>query len=214
MRSRSRSIGLVLAILAAFTVAAPVAAANQWVTFKQSGTTAFAFTDSCSDNPDGTVTCSGESIEVFDGTIKEPDQPTFSGERVCYSEHTFTYDPTSGETIESSGRFGCAPDADTVRIRKLNSITLAPTVIELTESVCGPTECTESPGGSVTVDGTWTGVGPTMSQSGKFRFDDGTCIQVHADESKFRVATFVGAFDALEARISKGSSTFKTTCPF
>lgn len=214
MRSRSRSIGLILAMLAAFTVAAPVAGANQWVTFKQAGTTAFAFTDSCTDNPDGTVTCAGQSIEVFVGTITEPNQPTSKGERVCYSEHSSTYDPATGETFESSGRFGCAPGADSVRIRKLNSITLAPTVIELTESVCGPTECTESPGGSITVDGTWTGVGATMSQRGKFRFDNGTCIQVHAAQSTFRAATFVGPFDALEARISKGSSTTKTTCPF
>jgi hypothetical protein len=213
MRSRSRSVSLVIAILAAFAMAAPVAAASQWETFKQAGTNAFAFTDTCSDNTDGTVTCTGQSIDVFEGRISQPGEPTFSGEQVCYSEQSFTFDPASGEPIESRGRFGCTLDAGTVAIRKLDSVVLSPTDIELFESVCDATECTDGPGGSITIHGTWTGVGPTMTQRGKFQFDDGTCMQVSADRSTSRAATFVGSIDAHDARIGKGSFTFKTNCP-
>ncbi len=79
--------------------------------------------------------------------------------------------------------------------------------------VCDPSGCTESDGGSITVNGTWTGVGPTISQRGRFRLDDGTCIQVNADKSKSRQATFEGSIDTLDARLGRGSFTFKTTCP-
>jgi hypothetical protein len=133
---------------------------------------------------------------------------------VCYHEQSVTYNPGTGQVIDSHGRSGCALHGSTLNVRKLNSITLRPTVIELTAFDCDAAECTESPGGSITVSGRWTGVGPTMSQRSKSRFDDGSCIQVSADESTFRDATFVGSFEALGAQISKGSSTFKTNCPF
>jgi hypothetical protein len=213
MRSGFRAASLVMAIVAVFTLAAPVAAASKWTTFKQAGTNAFAFNEACVDNPDGTVTCDGQSIDVFEGRILEPGQPTFRGEQVCYSEHHDTFDPGTGESIESSSSFGCTRGSTALTSRRLTSITLAPTVIELTEVVCDPTGCTESEGGSITVHGTWTGVGPTIRQSGRFRFDDGTCIQVNADKSKSRQATFEGSIDTLDARLGRGSFTFKTTCP-
>jgi hypothetical protein len=213
MRSGFRAASLVMAIVAVFTLAAPVAAASKWTTFKQAGTNAFAFNEACVDNPDGTVTCDGQSIDVFEGRILEPGQPTFRGEQVCYSEHHDTLHPGTGASIESSSSFGCTRGSNSLTSRRLASITLAPTVIELTEVVCDPTGCMESEGGSITVHGTWTGVGPTIRQSGRFRFDDGTCIQVNADKSKSRQATFEGSIDTLDARLGRGSFTFKTTCP-
>lgn len=75
-------------------------------------------------------------------------------------------------------------------------------------------ECTETPAGSTTVYGTWTGVGPVMSQKGRFTWDDGTCVQVQADKGSFREASFTGSFDAQFAQISSGRSTFRTTCVF
>ncbi len=213
MRSGFRAVSLVIAIVAVFTLAAPVAAASKWTTFKQAGTNAFAFSNACTDNPDGTVTCGGQSIDVFEGRIRETGQPTFKGEQICYNEFQETFDPSTGEVLESSSAFGCADDTDSLTIRNLSSISLAPTVIELTELVCDPTECTESDGGSITVHGTWAGVGPTIRQSGRFRLDDGTCIQVNADKGKSRQATFEGSLDAMDARLGKGSFTFRTTCP-
>ena len=214
MRSRFKPASVVLAILAAITLAAPVAAASPWVTFKQSGTSAFAFTGDCAENPDGTVTCTSESIVVFAGAIKQSEELTRKGDQICYSESSDTFDPNTGEPIELHALSGCMFDAGTLTIDNLSSITLAPTVIELTAFDCDPLECTESPGGSTTVDGTWTGVGPILSQKGKFKFDDGTCVQVNADKGQFRQASFEGSFEATDASMGEGMFTFRTNCTF
>lgn len=213
MRSRFKPASVVLAVLAALLIAAPVAAADPWLTFKQSGTSAFAFDQVCTENPNRTVTCEGESIDVFEGTTKQTGQPTMSGERVCYSQFTYTFNPRTGEG-ESTGVFGCTLDAGSLTINNLTSITLAPTVIELTALECDSTGCTESPGGTITVHGTWTGVGPIVTQKGRFTFDDGTCIQRNADRATSRQATFDGSIAAVQAMMGEGTFTFRTSCPF
>ena len=214
MRPRFRPAGVIIAILAAILLAAPAAAASPWVTFKQSGTSAVASTGTCTENADGTMTCQSQHIDAFEGTIRQSGEPTRRGDQVCYSESTDTFDPITGELIESHSLFGCAVDTGTVTINNLTSITLASTDIELTAFDCDPTSCTESPGGSTTVQGTWTGIGPITSQKGHFSYDDGTCVQVNADRGSFRQASFDGSIDALDASIGQGSFTFRTTCAF
>lgn len=214
MRTGFRS-SIVVAALAMLALATPVAAASGWTTFKQAGTSAYAFTaDACVENGDGTVTCDGTSIDVFEGSVRQTGEPTRNGEHACYSEHSVTYHPGTGEVIGSHSLFGCALDAGTLSTDNLTSVTLTPTVIDLTEVTCGPTECTESAAGSTTVYGTWTGVGAVTSQKGKFRFDDGTCMQVHADRGSSRQATFDGSIDAANARVGTGSFTFRTSCTY
>ena len=213
MRSRFKPASMVLAILAALLIAAPVAAADPWQTFKQSGTNAFASDVVCTENPNRTVTCTGQSINVFAGSTKQSGEPTRNVESVCYSAFTDTFNPRTGEG-ESSGVFGCKEDAGTLSIDNLTAITLAPTMIELTAVECDSSGCTESPGGSITVHGTWTGVGPTVTQKSRFMFDDGTCIQVNADRGSFRQATFVGSIAATQAMMGEGTFTFRTSCAF
>ena len=75
MRPRSRLASAIVALMAAILVAAPVAASSPWTTSKQSGTSAFAYNEACSDNADGTVTCEGQSVNVFEGTIRESGEP-------------------------------------------------------------------------------------------------------------------------------------------
>lgn len=214
MRSRFLPLRAGVAILIALTIAAPVAAADRWVTSRQAGTHGFAFTEACSDNPDATVTCGGQIIDVFEGRTRQSGQPTFTGEQVCYGEYMFTYDPATGQIIESGGRFGCAVGGSTVTLDRLDSLALAPTLIELTRLTCVGEDCTESPDGSITIHGTWTGDGPTLTQRGRFRSDDGACLQVVVDKGKSREATFVGSIDALNASISQGSFTLRSSCPF
>lgn len=213
MRSRFKPANVVLAIMATLIIAAPVAAADPWLTFKQAGTSAFASNVECVENPNRTVTCSGQSIDIFEGTTKQTGEPTRSGERVCYSEFTDTFNPRTG-VGESTGVFGCTLNAGTLAINNLTSITLAPTEIELTARECDSSGCTESPAGSITVHGTWTGVGPTVTQKGRFTFDDGTCIRVNADRGSFRQATFEGSIDATQAMMGEGTFTFRTSCAF
>ena len=214
MRSRSLLLTVAVALLAALTLAAPVAAADRWVTARQAGTHAFAYNDDCADNPDGSETCGGQSIDVFEGRTSQSGEPTLTGEQVCYGEYTFTYDPVTGQPLESSGRFGCALGGNTVSIERLDAITLAPTVIELTSYTCVVEDCTETPGGSITIHGTWNGQGPILSQRGRFRSDDGDCLQVFVDNGKSRAATFVGSMDAPTASISQGSFTSKSSCAY
>lgn len=213
MRQRFRIASVLVALATALLVAAPVAAADQWTLVRESGVRAFAANGECTELLDGTLSCENQFIDVFKGTVRETGQPTFRGERVCYFQSTETYAP-DGSFVGSHGVTGCALLAGTLKIKKLASITLAPTVIELRELDCDAIECNDSDGGTVTVSGTWTGTGPIIRQSGRFKFNDGTCQQVHADQSRSREATFVGSLEATAAGISQGSMTFKTTCPF
>ncbi len=217
MSSRRSKVpnSILMAVVAALLLAAPAAAASPWFSFSQSGTTASADNSDCTDNADGTVTCQGESLFVFEGTMKASGERPMKGEYVCYSQYTDTFNPETGEPIESASLFGCTLDAGTLTVNDLDSIVLAPTVIELMTVECDDAfECTETPAGSTTVYGTWTGVGPILSQKGRFTFDDGTCIQVNAERGSFREASFTGSFDAQFAQISSGRSTFRTTCTF
>ena len=205
---------ILLAIIAALLVAAPTAAASPWSSFSQSGTSAFASSSDCSENLDGTVTCEDQSLFVFEGTMKASGERPQKGEQVCYSEFTSTSDPNTGEPIDSDGVVGCTFDAGTLTINDLSSIVLAPTVMDLMAFQCDGFDCTETPAGSTTVSGTWTGVGPVISQKGRFTFDDGACVQVNAEKGSFREASFEGSFDAQFAQMRQGRFTFRTTCTF
>ena len=212
MRSHHRTATVIFAVVALLAIAAPATAASPWLTFKQAGTSAFASDNDCTANTDGTVTCEGHFLSVFEGTIKEAGQATRKGDQICYSEQSSTFDPTTGEPVDSRSLFGCALDAGTLTIDDLTSITLAATTIPMTSVECDPTTCTESPAASITVSAAWTGVGPTFSQKSRAMFDDGICLQAHADKGTFRQAIFAGPFEALEAGRSEGTFTFRTTC--
>jgi len=199
-------------------MAGPALAAQPQFVFKESGTSAFAEADfSCTDNEDGSTTCTGTFLDVFAGKSKELGTSTMRSERVCYSQFSDTFDTATGEFIEFTGVSGCAFDTGTLTIDNLTSITLAETEIPLFEFVCDLDRCTESPDGTVVVEGTFTGVGPISSQKGKFRFDDGTCTSADAQKGIFRDASFSGTvngdpFAAEFASIGQGKFSFRTTC--
>ena len=210
MRHHFRIAGAIVALVAVFVVA-PAASASSWATFRQSGTNAFAWEGSCTDNPDGTISCESRSIDVFKGVTKETGEPLRHAAQVCYGETVATFDPDTGEGV-FEGSFGCTIGAP-LTIDKLRSLTLAETVIDLTHVECDEVDCTESPDGSTTVSGTWTGVGPTSSQKDRFRFDDGGCVEVNASKGRFREASFEGSFAATESMMGAGTFTFRTNCP-
>lgn len=212
MRTRFRLMAQVVAAIFVLAFAGPALGASDWQTFRQSGTNAYAFAEACAEDG-AVVTCTGESLDAFEGRIRETGQPTRNVEQVCYNEYTLNYDQLTGEILGSIGRAGCSFNAGTLEIDRLTSVSLASTTIDLTEYVCDESSCTEAPGGSTAVHGTWTGIGDITASKGKFRVDDGTCIQVSADKGTSREAVFVGSVDAVGARIGDGSFTFRTTCP-
>ena len=215
MHSRSRPAGLIAALVAVLTLAAPAAATSPWVNFSQSGTAANADTQQCAENTDGTVTCSGESLSVFQGKIKAPGERSRQGDVVCYNRFMFTFDPASGVPVDEESVSGCTFDAGTLSVDKLTSVVLDPTIVELVSIDCSDeAECTETPAGSATVQGVWNGAGPITQQSGKFRFDDGTCVQMQAEKAIFREASFDGSFESTSAGLSSGTFTMRTSCAF
>ncbi len=214
MRSRFRLAAAIVALLSTFLVANPVAAAGPWTVFYQSGTNAYAYTSDCIAQSTGTVTCEGRSLDVFEGKLRAAGEPNRTTEQTCYSEFRETFDADSGAFQEHHAVFGCEIGAGTLSPNGLTTITLAPTTIQLTAIDCDATDCSETPAGSVVVDGTWTGVGPTFSQKGRSKFDDGSCLHINADRSKFRSASFVGSFEAMDAQIHEGTFTFRTDCSF
>lgn len=211
MRPVHRLSAAIVALMAVTLSATPVASASDWTTYKQSGTRATASTETCADNADGTVTCSGEVLDVFEGTTRSSGLPTEKGEQICYSQFTSTFDPRTGEGT-GHGEFGCAIGGTSVSIDGLSSVVLAPTTIELVHVECDVLECTEGPDGTITVNGTWTGTGQIFSQKGKFRSDDGTCMQISADKAQSREASFDGSIDASWANLGEGSFTFRSDC--
>lgn len=212
MRHQFRLASAIVALVA-ILVAAPAASASSWVTYRQSGTNAFAYDGTCTDNPDGTVSCESRSIDVFTGTTKEKGEPTRHGDQVCYSKSRETFDPNTDEG-DFEGSFGCTFGTKALTVDRLNSLTLAETVIELTNFECDQSGCSESQGGTTTVYGTWTGVGPSFGEKSRYRFDDGSCVQVNADKGRFRESSFEGSLTDVDSMMGVGTFTFRTDCAF
>jgi hypothetical protein len=191
--------------------ATPVAAVGPWAAASQSGVQAYASNDACTESADGTIACAGEFISVFSGTTKSTGAPTEKGQQVCYSSYTATFDADTG-VGDSRGVAGCAIGGRTVDIDALDSVTLDATVIELLEFVCDATTCTETPAGTVSVSGSWIGVGSILRQASRQRLDDGSCLQLYADRGRVRSATFQGSITASEAAIRDGMFSLKSSC--
>jgi hypothetical protein len=213
MRPRFALAAALVAVLAAVLMATPVAASSPWSTFKQVGTQAFAGNGVCTDRR-RTTTCSGENLSVFVGQIRESGFPTRKGEQTCYERYSQTFSRPTFEIIEQHGVFGCTFNAGTLAINDLTSATLAPTVINLTAYQCDASTCTETPAGSITMRGTWAGVGPVSTQKSHSKFGDGSCMQVNVDNGSFRQASFEGTVAAPDAQMAQGSFTFRTNCMF
>lgn len=213
MRPHFRLASAIVAFMAAILVAAPVAASSPWTVYGQTGTNAYAYGSECTDNTDGTTTCHNRSIDVFEGKLHEAGMPNRTTEQTCYSEYTETFDPNTWDTTDYHALFGCTFDAGALGTDHIATITLAPTTVELTAIECDAEKnCTETPAGSTVVSGTWTGVGPTYISKAKDKFGDGSCIEVDADRSSFRDASFDGSIAATGAQIHVGTFTVRTDC--
>jgi hypothetical protein len=201
MRLRHRSVGVLGATLMLLVLAAPVAADT---TGGGNGTDAIAFHDGgCTDNQDGTATCSGTQLEAFKGKS--------GGDFVCYDDFISTFVIDTGEPVTSHDTFGCLQDAGVVSATKLDSVHVA-TDLALTDTDCVGSDCTDSDGGTLDLSATWTGVGKILKSSSNLHFRDSSCVEVDQSKSASRNATFDGPFAADNAGISVGTSTFRIRC--
>jgi hypothetical protein len=197
-------VGTLGAILIAFVLAAPVAADTTGG--GGNGTQATAFQDGgCTDNGDGTVTCSQTELDAFKDKV--------SGDSVCYDELTYTFDQDTGDQTSSLESFGCAENSGNVAVNKLISVDVASTDIALTTFACDANgDCIDSDGGTISIAATWTGIGKALKSSTSFHSRDPFCVEVDQSKSTSRNATFVGPFDASFAQISVGTSSFRIRC--
>jgi hypothetical protein len=213
MVSRRRLGPIVAAFVGLVVMAGPVSAGPWQLVYREAGTSAYTeFNASCADNGDGTETCEGTVIDVFEGSSKERGSRTVHSERACYSQLSGTFDIDTGEPLELSGVVGCAFDSRTISIKSLRSITLAATEIELIEVHCDLGGCTEEAAGSTVVQGKFTGTGPIGRDRSKFRLDDGVCILADSSQGRFRGASFTGRVDSIRmtsATAAMGTGLFR-----
>ena len=202
MGLRHGLVGALGAVLLVFVLAAPVAADT---TGGGNGTAANAVQDDgCTDNVDGTTTCSATTLDAFKGTM--------SGDFVCYDDFTFTFDESTGDPVSRHESSGCTENSGNVSVDKLTSVVLASTDIALTTQDCDANDCTESDGGTISIAATWTGFGKTFKSSSSFHSKDPICVEVDKSKSTSRNATFDGPFDASFASISVGTESFRIRC--
>lgn len=198
-----RTVATILALIAMLVVGVGPVAAD--TTGGGNGTQATAVQDDgCTDNADGTVTCSQTQLDAFKDRV--------SGDFVCYEEFTYTFDPDTGDQVSSHDSFGCAENTGNVTVNKLTSVDLASTDIALTTFACDANDCIESDGGTISIAATWTGVGKTFKSSSSSHFRDPSCVEVDKSKSTARNATFDGPFSATFAQISVGTSSFRIRC--
>jgi hypothetical protein len=203
MRLRHRLVGVLGAIFIAFVLAAPVAADT---TGGGNGTQATALEGvQCSNNGDGTFTCSQAELDAFKGKV--------SGDFVCYDEFMSTFNPATDEHVSSRDLFGCTENSGNVSVNKLESVVVASTEIALTAVDCDADgDCTESDGGTISIAATWTGIGPTLKSSSNSHFRDGSCVTVDKSKSTSRGALFEGPLAGPTASISVGTSSLRVRC--
>ena len=219
MSSHRRLLAVAVALGAVILLTSPTLAAKWDFTGSQSGVSGSAQSEFvCIDNGDGTETCSSSAIFVFVGRSKSTGTPMEHVEDVCYGDFSDTFVTDTGEPVEFTSRFGCVDAGDAITVDDLSTISLEPTEIPLTEVVCDLESCSdEVPGGTVVVEGEWTGFGPITKQKSRFHFDDGICISMDSQRGTFRQADFTGTvnsepFVAEFAEISDSTFTFRSGC--
>jgi hypothetical protein len=191
-------------------------------TYSQNGQGADAGTFECHSNGDGTSTCFDGGLSVFAGKMTDNISGVSHVSEVCAWLNSFTFNDSTGEPAgDPISENGCRVDLPKGALtfgRSLSSATLAPTTVTLTQWICtDKTTCEQGPSRDVTVQGTWTGDGPTTFNKYRFTGDDSSCHYNESGKGYDRGATFVGSvdgssFDQANSSISDGKSSFRSRC--
>lgn len=190
--------------------------------FSQNGKSAEASSGECTSNGDGTTTCSSVGISVFAGKMSDSISGVTHANQVCAFIDNVTFDDETGEPVgEPIFESGCEVDLPSGRLvfgTKLTTARLATTTVAVQQFVCDEFSCEAGASRNVTVVGTWTAFGPTMSSKFRSTFDDGTCRFAESGRGSNREASFVGSVDGVSlgadtfASINDGRFTFRSRC--
>jgi len=214
---RRHSFALLVGLLAAMTVASSAAGSSAWLSIRKQGVSAAAQRLACDDNGDGTMSCSGELMVAFKGTIKITGSPTLHADEVCYERIDVLLDAETGDLIDGSAAAGCALDTGKVTVHGIGSVVVRSTRVDLVSLSCDENGCTETPAGHATVRGSWSSAGKPMVSRMKFRFDDGICTDILMSQGRARLATFRGYADGQRMRADvsltgSGIARLKSRC--
>jgi hypothetical protein len=218
---------MVAAALMLLTVAAAPAAAakpgTESFSYSQSGRTADAWSGDCTENNDGTVTCSSEGIFVFEGKTRAKGGGATRINEVCYTSSTDTFDPEGTGGGSWTFASGCAP-ASVVWGDDLSTVTINRTTMTLEGESCthsGDPEsepvCTATAPRQVVIEGTFTGAGSLVRESFRSFRDDGHCVQRESSSGYSRNASFDGTVNgepvvAQDAYLRDGRFSYSATC--
>lgn len=190
--------------------------------FSQNGKSADVGAGTCVSNGDDTETCTNVGISVFAGRMSDSISGVTHANQVCASHETFTYSEATGEYLgEPVFEYGCQVDLPAGILsfgRKLSTVTLRATTVSIQQQVCGEFECVPGASRTVTVAGTWTGVGPIAFGKWRFDGDDGTCRYAESGKGYNREATFAGSLDGESfgadtvGYLTDGKSSFRSRC--
>ena len=223
---RFRIAGIAAAVLALLVLSAGSVAADTTPPadgrFTQNGTSADAYSSTCTSSGNDTTTCSEVGLSVFAGKMSDSVSGVTHASQVCAFIDNFTFDDETGELVgEPVFESGCEVDLPSGRLvfgAKLSTARLAATTVSVQQFVCDEFSCEPGASRDVTVVGTWTGFGPTMSSKFRSTFDDGTCRYAESGKGSSREASFVGSVDGVSlgadtfASIGDGRFTFRSRC--
>jgi hypothetical protein len=190
--------------------------------FSQNGKSAEASEGTCVSNGDDTQTCTYDGISVFAGKFSDSVSGVTHANQVCAFHETYTFSEDNGDYVaEPVSEYGCAVDLPAgvlVFGSKLTTVTLHQTTLSLQQYVCDEYTCEPGSSRDVTVAGTWTGVGPTVSGKYRSSSDDGICRYADSGSGSSREATFAGhvgdvtlGADAF-GYLNDGKSSYRSRC--
>ena len=185
MDNRSRSVvrGFVAALALLAVAAAPVVAgtvrSNEY-SYTRLGLSAYAFAGECTDNGDGTTTCSGTGMYVFAGETRTGGEGTTRVSELCASVFASTSDNSTGAPIGYRSESGCTSDlgAGSVIAHSLRGAAIQATTVTFQGENCGGGgSCQPTEPRDVVVAGTFTAVARVTSAPYSWVNDDGAgCV--------------------------------------
>jgi hypothetical protein len=190
--------------------------------FSQNGKSAEASAGACVSNGDDTQTCTYDGISVFAGKFSDSVSGVTHANQVCAFHETYTFSEDKGDYVgEPVSEYGCAVDLPAgvlVFGSKLTTVTLHQTTLSLQQFVCDEYTCEPGSSRDVTVAGTWTGVGPTISGKYRSSSDDGICRYADSGSGSSREATFAGHVGDVTlgadsfGYLNDGKSSYRSRC--
>ena len=190
-------------------------------TYSQNGSSAEAYSSACT--VDGDITsCSDQQIYAFVGKMTDSVTGVAHTSQLCVSLSVYSYSETTGEYVGTpTYEQGCRTDLPVGAIRidsKLNTATLAPTIVSVEDILCEKFGCESGGTRDVVAVATWTGFGPLQASKYRSSYGDGTCRSHEASKGSSRSADVVGSLDGhdltgdLYGSLFSGKYTFRSSC--